>query len=512
VAWITGGLALYVVIVRISFSSPVTSDGANIALQAWEMLHGHLLLHGWITADASFYTFELPLAAIAESLFGLHTAVCHLASALTYLIVVAFGVALACTNSRGPAVAARCAVVVAVLTAPLITQPGVAILLEAPDHIGTAAFLLGCCLLVDRAAGRGCTPPLLLLILCAGQIGDATVLFVAVPTILLVCAYRLLTDRKIRTADAAIAVAAAGSVPLAMLARAAMRYLGGYAIVPPRTEISSPGQWGHHALVTLQDIRTLFGSTAVDPGTAPGAAASAFGWACLLAAAFGLVKVIWTWRRASRAEQLLCVAILANVAVYIISTMATTTSAREIAAVLPCGAVLAARGCIPGRIPGAQRARGVALAAAALAAVVPLAAAAAQPPATQAAVPLAAWLEAHRYAYGIAGYWDASPVTLQSGNRVTVRAVNWQNEEFVPYYWETKPQWYASSRHRATFVIADPIRAYPYDDFTAADVEQYFGRPAAIYRVTDHEILVYRKNLLRRLAAPFVPSPTGKTE
>jgi hypothetical protein len=42
---------------------------------------------------------------------------------------------------------------------------------------------------------------------------------------------------------------------------------------------------------------------------------------------------------------------------------------------------------------------------------------------TPPAVPLAAWLKAHALRYGIAGYWDASAVTLQSGNQVQVRAV-----------------------------------------------------------------------------------------
>src|SRR5579864_3014515 len=98
-AWVCGGLALFAVFLRISLASPVNSDGANNALQAWDMLHGHLLLHGWVTGDASVYTFELPLLAITESLFGLTSITCHIASALTYLTVAACCVALARTNS-----------------------------------------------------------------------------------------------------------------------------------------------------------------------------------------------------------------------------------------------------------------------------------------------------------------------------------------------------------------------------------------------------------------------------
>jgi hypothetical protein len=509
-AWIIGGVALFTILLRISLSFAINSDGANNALQAWDMLHGHVLLHGWIIGDASYYTFELPLYAIIEFLFGLTGITIHLAGALTYLIVVAFSVALASTSSRGPAVAARCGIVVAVLAAPLATQQGVSILVELPDHIGTSAYLLGSFLLIDRAVGRRFTPPLLAVILCAGQLGDAAVLYVAVPVILLVCAYRMVAARKIRTDDTAIAAAAAVSVPLEWLTRAVMLHFGGYAMVSPRTALSPIGQWPQHAVLAWQNIRTLFGAfgaTVVAGAHAPLAGvASVFGLACLLAAAFGFARVVGTWTTASRAEQLVCVAIVVNLAIYVVSVMPSIDSSREIAAVLPCGAVLAARACVPGRIVGPARAR-VALTAAALAALLPLAAGAALPPVTPAAVPLAAWLKAHGLTYGIAGYWDASVVTLQSGNQVQVRAVVKSRKRIAAFYWESSPGWYDASRHDATFMITDPNPG-PHS-LTSAVVERNFGRPAAIYRVAGREILVYRTNLLGRLAAPVQSGPTA---
>ena len=58
---------------------PVNSDGANDALQAWDMLHGNVLLHGWWLGDVSFYTTELPQYALLELAFGLHSSVVHVA-------------------------------------------------------------------------------------------------------------------------------------------------------------------------------------------------------------------------------------------------------------------------------------------------------------------------------------------------------------------------------------------------------------------------------------------------
>jgi hypothetical protein len=525
-AWAGGALVVFTLFLRISFSNPMDSDGANNALQAWEMIHSNLLLHGWIIGDASCYTFELPLYAIIEIFSGLSGVIFHVASALTYLIVAAGAVALAVTGSRGAAMVARCGVAVAVLAAPVVTQQGAWILLYAPDHIGTTAFLLFSFLLVDRVPGWRFTPPLLAAILCAGQVGDGTVLYVGVPAVLLVCLYRVLAARKIRTVDTAIAVAAAASVPLTSLVRAAMLHYGGFSMVPPKTAISPVGQWPGHLVVTWRAIRTLFGAfgaTVVPYSTRLSGVAAVFGLACLLTAAYGFVKVVWTWRTASRAEQMLCVAIVVNLGVYLVSTLPSTYSPREIAAVLPCGAVLAARARVPGRIVVAREARRAA-AAAGLAALLPLTAAAVTLPAVTApAVPLAAWLEAHRLTYGIAGYWDASAVTLQSGNKIQVRAVVstkgqvtmaeeaaepagqlWGAGKIRPFYWETKPDWYDASAHDATFVIANG-RMPDSAPLTSAEVTHAFGTPAAVYQVAGRAIMIYRTNLLHRLAAPFVP-------
>jgi hypothetical protein len=36
---------------------PMNADGAE---QAWDMLHGNLLLHGWTVADVPFWSSDLP--------------------------------------------------------------------------------------------------------------------------------------------------------------------------------------------------------------------------------------------------------------------------------------------------------------------------------------------------------------------------------------------------------------------------------------------------------------------
>ena len=307
------------------------------------------------------------------------------------------------------------------------------------------------------------------------------------------------TARKLRSGDTALVVAAVMSVPLELVIQAAMAHFGAFMMALPQTRFSSPRLWPRHAWLTWLNVRVLFGSVA-SPDTKLGGAGAAFGLICLLAALFGLARVIWTWRRASRAEQLLFAAIVFNVGTYLVTVMPSPSRYREVAAVLPCGAVLAARALVPARITAMPRAF-AAVAATGLIALLSLAAAATRPPMSPASAPLAAWLEAHGLRYGIAGYWDASIVTLQSGSRVQIRAVDLDRnidghpglKIYVPG-WESNDLWYNASRYDATFAVADSHGNYP-----AASFEHFLGKPAATFRVASWLVLVYRANLLQRI-------------
>jgi hypothetical protein len=496
--WVGGALVLLTLAVRISLTYPVNADGANSALQAWDMLHGNYVLHNWVIGDATYYAFDLPVNAITGAFLGLHTVTCQVASALVYAAVVACAVGLAIRDSHGAARAARGAVAVAVMAAPLASN---GTLVGQPDHTGTSAIMLACFLLIDRFPGRPFTPPLLCAVLCVGQIGDATVRYVAVPAIVAVSVYRVLAARKIRLGDSAIAVAAAVSVPLATAVRAVMLRHGAYLMIAPKTGLSPAAQVPHHAALALHAIFLLYGGI-VTAHSVLGGVGAAFGIACLLAAAFGLLRVVWTWRTASRGEQLVCLAILFNVAAYVFSTMPVPNNFFEIVAVVPCGAVLAARGLVPGRIAGRRSAR-AAVAAAGIAALVPLTAAAAAPTAPQRAAPLAAWLEAHGLRYGVGWYWDASVVTVQSSGQVQIAALTTLPQGAAAYDWETNVTWYDPSRHDANFVVTPTLQDRRY--FTAA-LYRDFGRPAATYRVAGLLVLVYRKNLLEQVL-PALPLP-----
>jgi hypothetical protein len=373
-AWVAGAagvFALYLVIARVDVLS---SDPANNALQSWDLLHGNLTLHGWILGDVTFYTFELPIIAVTEAIFGLGSLAVQVGLALIYLAVTACAVALAVTDSRGLSRPARAAVVVAVLAAPILVQSDRWVPLGLPDHTGTTVFTMLSVLLVDRARSWRFTPALLCLILCAGQISDVTVRYVAVPAVVLVCLYQALrapaaaSGRRWRGADAACLYGAVISVPLSLAIRAVMVHFGAYQMVTPDTALAPVSAWRNNLVLTWHSLRTLFGQVS-GTGTVPESTATAvFGACCMLVVAAGVVRVLWRWRSASRAEQLLVLLIVLSIGSYAVSKLPMPESQHDIVTVLVAGAVLAARALVPATI----RSRALAAAGCAAAAVVAL--------------------------------------------------------------------------------------------------------------------------------------------
>ena len=172
------------------------------------------------------------------------------------------------------------------------------------------------------------------------------------------------------------------------------------------------------------------------------------------------------------------VAILVNLGAYMISTHARDLlGAREMAEVLPLGAVLAGR-TLGDQVLAWTRAAKIwlvpvlsVLTAGYLAALGYGAAQASVPPVNQL---LAAWLVTHRLSDGLAGYWQANSTTVDSRGRVLISAVVQDpGDKLVPYQWETDDANYDPARRYANFVVADgpdgcSACSYPRSSLSAA--------------------------------------------
>ena len=117
-AWAGAAAGLFACYLRISRTVPANSDGAANALQAWDMLHGNLLLHGWWLSDVSFYTTELPEYMLVELAHGLNADVVHIGAALSYTLLTALAALLAKGRATGREAWVRMLIAAGLMLAP----------------------------------------------------------------------------------------------------------------------------------------------------------------------------------------------------------------------------------------------------------------------------------------------------------------------------------------------------------------------------------------------------------
>ena len=497
---------------RQSQLAPVSSDGSANILQAWDMLHGNVLLHGWHVSDVSFYTTELPQYVLIEALFGLGPWVVHVAAAMTYTLLVLLGAFLAKGDARGAAGTARALLAAGLMLAPQLSATQIVLL--SPDHTGTAVPLLVTWLLIDGARPRWYVPVLVCLLFTWTMVADFVVLLTGIVPLVLVAVARAcpgLLRRGRRPASRGYELALAGAAAVAgvagLFAPKVMAAVGGYHQAHVGTSVDL-AQLQHGAWVTLQAFLELFGANL--------AGASFYGASPVLEVVFvalhlaGAALVAWAlglaFLRFFRSAELIvpafAVAIVLNLGAYLISTHAQDLlGAREMAAVLPLGAVLAGRVLgdrIPAWIGAAKRRLVPVLAVLTAGYLASLGFGAAQASAPVINEPLATWLAAHGLTDGLAGYWQANSTTVASGRRLLLSAVvQNRGDKLVPYQWETDDANYDPARHFANFVVADGPFPLPGMQVSA---ELTFGRPQQIYRAGGYTIMVWNTNLLARLA------------
>ncbi len=501
--WAATAMALFFCYLRLSRTTPINSDGASNALQAWDMLHGNMLLHGWSLSDVSFYTTELPQYMLVELARGLGPQDVHIAAAVTYTLLVLIAAALARGTATGREAAVRMLIAGGIMLAP---APGTAarVLLLSPDHVGTSVPVLLTWLLLDRAPRRWYVPVAAAALLAWALVADGLVVIIGVLPLLSVCAVRVYQARIVRRQplrsswyELSLGAAALVAVEAAQAALAAITAVGGFRVSGVGSRLAPLTDLMPHALLALHGLLVLFGAdfTSQKPGLGSGLAMLHLVGLGLAARAVGHgVRRFFADR--DLVTSLLLAGILVSLAAYLVGYRAVNIqSTREISAVLPLSAVLAAR-LLAGRLDRARMVPALALVLAGYCAG--LGWAAARPPAPDPSQQLGSWLAGRHLDYGLAGYWEANRITLGSGGRAVLRSA--AGRPVGPGGWETSRSWYDPRRYRATFVVLFP------GGLSQASAVASFGRPARVYQDGGYTVLAWNKNLLTELGCRDYPA------
>ena len=496
----------------------------------WDLLHGHLLLPGWYMSDVSFYPTELPQYALLESFLGLHMQTAHVAAAMTYTLTFLLAVLLARNGSTGRAALIRTLIAAGIMLAPQFGL-GVFALDLSVGHIGTSVPLLLIWLLLDRAGPHWYIPVLTAVLLAWALVADPIVYVVGIGPLGAVAAARVIRGvvtgrggwgRRIagQWYDLSLGAATVAATVLAWIVNNVLSDLGGYTVNRVPFYLVS---WHklHDNLPAGWKVLTVFGANYAGLGGV---------WLVLaflhlvsvLLVVWALARVAWRFFGVSLVDEVLAVAIVLNVALFML-TDASNEAAMEVTVIVPFGAALAAR-ClvrgsdppeppVPGRAgrpPVPPRARRAGLAAGILVLAgytAGLGYELSQPTAPPANTSLAPWLLDHHLAYGLSGYWTSSSVTVGSGERVQVRAL--MQYTMKRDLWMSNVAWYNPRLHYANFIVLDSKPGFMNHWEPRALISKYFGRPARTYRTGPYTVLVWNRNLLKALPTddPFGLAP-----
>jgi hypothetical protein len=545
---------LFCCYVRLSATFPGGSDGASNALEAWGLLHGNWLLRGWALTDVSFYTTELPEYAAVELARGLNPGVLHVAAALTYTLLILLAAFLARGRARGAEGWARALIAAGVMVAPQLGG-GVHVLLAQPDHVGTQVPILGTFLVLEHAYRRWYTPIAVWALLTVAIVADKITIVDAVVPLVFVGLLHALWTRppSARRHELSLAVAAGAALATAQPLLTLISRAGGFTLMPVQTALSAPAGIPGHLSLAWHGILSLFGAEVT---TAPSGPQTVLAWLhapgiALAVAAFAVVA----WHVPSQRDftgDVLAVGIVVNLAGFVASVIpATPFDTREIAALLPFGAVLAGRvfgprltapGRRPARAraprrPARARAPRPSVAALAVAGACQLAAlgyGAVQPAAPDPEQALAGWLAARGLTTGLGTFTDANLTTLDSGGAVRVLAVSWVRPEppargpfppdlrtsqaarlprrggAVPRLYQSSASWYDPQGQYANFVVSGSADGSA-DLIPRPDIIALAGPPAGTYQFESFTIMVWDENLLALLGGPpsRVPGDIG---
>jgi len=432
-----------------------------------------------------------------------------------------------------------------VMLAP-VAQATTLVVLDSPDHFGTAVPLLVIFLAVDRLPQRRYTPAVLFLLIAWAGTSDSTATLVGGGSIALLSALRLWRGEGRPRYEAAVLGAAVLAMGVASELPKIVNGLGGFLLHPPNVNFNQTDQMSSALWSAVDSFATLFSANffglpvmGVNPSPGHGPTETALALLHLVGAAMVVWALAATVRRLRQPEpaesdsesesepelageggderagtgtggaaggdlvaRMLAVGVVLNLAAFAL-TSEIGGGAREIASVLPLGAALA------GRVVGSRLApdyRPVAmLSGLALVLVGVLAQHGSNPESLAASHGAEAWLKDNGYTYGLGGYWSSNNITADSGGSVKVRPVASAPVVGIQEYdWESKSTWYDPARNYANFLVVDTspgAAAYA----TPEQAVKQFGPPVKTITVPFHEILIYDKNLLAGLPHPQRP-------
>ncbi len=475
------------------------SDGATIVLEGQSLARGHLLLHGWILSQDSFWTVDALFYGLFVRVFGVHAWMLHLVPAFIATLIVLVACHLATT--RNGDYSRRIALIIVTLGLVFPVSAWAQFYLAGPYHLGTTLYCLAAFALVTGEQ-RPIRYLVAALLLSAGILGDLQTLSLGVLPIAAAGLVAMVRAWSLRAGAGRVAVAAASGV-LAIGTREVADRLGAFTLAPARTpntlslSLSNVVPGLHYATYLLGATTGPFGNSPI-PSVLNLAHLAEVVFVALgaLVALFALLRGLVTKPPADddrhwELDDLLVIAMLGSLGTY--AYLATTGSDAEarylssglIFAIILCARVFSRPLVTRSRL---RRPLGTVGAIVALAIVAGGGYTVSAPAPPQQINALVALLEARHLTDGLGGYWSASITTVLSDDAIRVRPViTGPTGSIERYARQSLDSWYVSPATNFLVYNAD----VNIDAITRASARATFGPARHVYAVGPWRVLVY---------------------
>jgi len=496
-------------------SLPMNSDGATVVLEGKAMSGGNLLLNHWGLSLDSFWLVDVPLYAIAVLIAGVHPQLMHLVPAVIAAGVVVTGVWIARRSLSKWSALFAAGTVVVILGLP--THAFTEFYLLGPLHVATTLWCLFAFIALRRARfGWGWV--LALCLLSAGLVGDFQTLVLGVLPIGLAGLIAMVRTRQWRVGVPALA-AALGSVVLAKVVRVIARAIGTFTI-GSTNPMASLHQMLHNArhVITwgaaIEGVgKDIFGRPSIPPilqvlhavGLSLGVLGVAFGvvsivHSCIMGSSrpFPAVAAEPDDAEATWLGDVLVLGFLGGIAMFVALALSDVAPyGRYLTPSVIFGAIIAGR--LAGKLfgwlkAGWPQALAVLLALAVIAGCgTTFASYVTDEAPVQPATLLVNYLEAHHLSVGVADYWSASIVTVQSSGKLTVRPVDTRpgTNYIARYMRNSNTTWYST---RFQFLVFNAVN--PWDNVEESSAVATFGKPRTVTVVSGYRVLTWAHGIV----------------
>ncbi len=483
---------------KLSWTIPVNSDNASPVLEAYSIVHGNFLLHGWTTSADNYYTIDYFFYEVIGAVSGFGPALMHHAPAAIYAALVTM--VLWVSQSRLAGVERYTAVMIPLIIVGMPAGLMADVSLLGPYHTATMLFMLVSFYEMDRCTKNTRIRDLLLvvLLLAFSVFGDPFSIWIGVVPMLLVLSTYLRQPNRVPLRQLAYLI---GTVVLAMMVATIgariFHGLGGMSFDPLNAAFVTLAALPGNIWLGIQGILGLFGLSFFGAPPASEQAVSGLWHATQLA--FVCATVVGSlryWRvrdqRMGFLERALLTSMVIDLLAYIFSNQPVNIwTSRYLAPIVVFGAVLAARTVAPAIARARWGAAGVTVyALISLVFFLPgLLVTPPPPPQAQ----LGAWLVAHNLHVGYAGYWNSNIVTVETGGDVAVRPVLFNGGKITPFLWNSSISWYGRPAH---FVVYDSSN---WGDVNLGTIEQTFGKPNRVAQVGSYYVAVWKRSITAAL-------------